>query len=270
MAFSSLSDYTTSLISPNQFIPFTLGASTTIAGRAYSGWLANLPSAGAAPTTAAVPSRTIAGALGQANADTERLMLSAARFSSTAAGFYILCDRLSHQGGLSGNVTTSQTTNLPTAALTRYTGGAEVCMALEIYTQIGTTASTVSVTYTNEAGTGSRVTPACVIGGTGFREVRRMICPPLVAGDLGVRSVESVIINTTATGTVGAFGVTLFRPLYGFHIDRVGAQVTFNLLDGGMTGGLPEILDDACLFWMFIPDRTSTTVMGTLNLTTKQ
>ena len=81
-------------------------------------------SGGSAPSTAAVPSRTIAGAIGQANPNSgkQRWVLKAGIYQQSPA-VLTLCDRLSHQGGLSGTVTTAQTTNLPTAALTRNTDG---------------------------------------------------------------------------------------------------------------------------------------------------
>lgn len=267
-ALTDWDDYLNRFLSPRQVIPVTIGAITTIAGRNYSSWQANLPGAGATPGAAAVPARNLSGALVQENAGSEQMFLTGARLSSSAAGTWILCDRLSHQGGLSGTTTGSQTTNLPTAALTRYTGGTEVMAALEIYSQVGTTATTVTVSYTNQAGTAGRISPAITFGGTGNREARRFIPIPLASDDLGFRSVESVSLVASTT-TAGSFGITLCRPLYGFHIDRVGAQVTFNLVDGGMFGAMPEILDDACLFWVCIPDRTSANLMGTLYLTEK-
>jgi hypothetical protein len=159
----------------------------------------------------------------------------------------MLCDRLSHQGGLDGTVTTAQTTNLPTAALTRGdTTGKGVFAGLEIYTQIGTTGTTFLVTYTNQAGTGSQVSPLVTLGNTGFREANRFIPIPLASGDNGFRSVENVDLTAT-TGTAGAFGITLYRPLFPIFVAQQGGEE--QLIDGLLSVAfLPEIPDDACLF----------------------
>lgn len=236
-------------------------ALTTVAGRPYDSWTtASL--GGAAPTTAAVPTNTTTGALSQENAGTESLFCVGGRMSSSIGGQFILCDRLSHQGGLSGTVTTAQTTNLPTSALTRYTNGVGVMAALSIYTQIGTTGTTVTASYTNQAGTASRTTAPVVFGGTGFREASRMIFLPLQSDDTGFQSVQSVTVLAT-TGTAGAFGVTLFKPLMTFCMDTGAGQVAFDMFSGGMVG-MPDIQDSACLFWIYIPGGTSSVLGGEL------
>jgi hypothetical protein len=175
------------------------------------------------------------------------------------ASMVILADRLSHQGGLSGTVTTEQTTNLATAALTRYTDGVGVMAAIEIYTQIGTTGTTVTASYTNTTPTAGRTSVATVIGGTGFREASRMIILPLQQGDVGVRSVESVTVLAT-TGTAGAFGITLFKPLVCFPLAVQGQQWLFDpLLNLG--GNMPEIDGDACLQWIYVSSSSSTGIV---------
>lgn len=262
-AFTDLTDYRERLSAPAQVSPFLKTGLTITAGRPFDGWLAaSLP--GTAPTTAAAPTNATAGALPMYDATTGQLFVPGASLGVQWPGMYVLCDRLSHQGGLSGIVTGAVTTNLPTAALTRYTDGVGVMLGISVYTVIGTTGTTITCTYTNEAGTGSRVSPLVVIGGTGFREASRMLLVPLAAGDTGVRSVESSTLTAT-TGTAGAFGYTLFKPLVGFVASEPGSK-DFNLLDGGMCGGLPEIVNGACLFWLYITP-ASTTLMGALNLT---
>jgi hypothetical protein len=171
----------------------------------------------------------------------------------------MLADRLSHQGGLSGTVTTAQTTNLPTAALTRYTTGVGVIAALDVYTQIGTTATTVNASYTNQDGTAAVASQATPFGATGFREASRSIILPLAQGDTGVRSVESVTVLAT-TGTAGNFGVTLYRPLLLFPIGGLNQWYDINPLLGGGSN-MPEVLDDACLYWLFVADTTASGIL---------
>jgi hypothetical protein len=73
---------------------------------------------------------------------------------------------------------------------------------------------------------------------------------PFAAGDTGVRAVASVT-NAATTGTVGNFGVTLFKPLAAIHVDRYRANVVADFVGGGLFP-LEEIVDDACLQLMQI------------------
>jgi len=256
-ALADFAEYLAKYTNPNIPIPFykTGAISNGGNGRWVDSWLLNsLP--GAAITTAAAPTNATVGALPFVNPGAEQLFVLGVDGSAAAApsdrpgtGMLWLCDRLSHQGGLSGTVTTVDvTTNLPTAALTRYTDGAGVMLGISIYTVIGTTATTISCKYTNEAGTGGRVSPLRTIGATNEREASRFLPIPLAAGDTGVRSVESSTLTAT-TGTAGAFGYTLYKPLVAFAYDALGGPVDINLLSGGMSN-IGEVLDDACLFWL--------------------
>jgi hypothetical protein len=122
---------------------------------------------------------------------------------------YLLIDRLNEQGGLVGNLNTTQTTNLPTAALTRYTSGVGVQIGLHIYGTWGTTNTTVSVSYTNSAGTPGQTGVITMIDTPGpavFYWVG------LQSGDVGAKSVESVTLSVS-TGTAGNGSVFLFKPL---------------------------------------------------------
>lgn len=224
---------------------------TTIAGQRSSLWTAPAPVAGAAPTTAVVPTSATAGSVGQQDGGSLQLRLMLAELSSAALGSYWLCDRLSHQGGLSGVAAGAQTTNLPTAALTRYTTGDGVHAAVEVYSAIGTGASSFTTVYTNQAGTGTRTSIATVFGGSGNRELGRFFDIPLQQGDSGVRSVESLTLAGTTSGT-GNFGVTLYKPLLHFPIRSANQVHSFDPLLA-MGALLPEILDSACLFWLVRP-----------------
>ncbi len=122
-------------------------------------------------------------------------------------------------------------------------------------TQIGTTATTVTTSYTNQAGTAGQASQATVFGGTAFREVNRAIILPLAQGDTGVRAVASVTVLAT-TGTAGNFGVTLYKPLMIFPIQAANVFSAFDPLLS-MCGNMPEIIDDAALYWMYIAETTA-------------
>jgi hypothetical protein len=237
---------TTNVFTPMEYKTANLGAQA----RFGSLWTASGRSAGATPTTSVSPARTLAGALHQRARVTRQYVLGYTNRQSTnsiGTPVYTL-DRLVHHGGLSGIVTTEQTTNLPTAALPRYTSGEGVHAFLEIYGILGTTATTVTVRYTNSAGTANRTSKAAVIGASFNREVGVLIPIMLADGDTGIRSVQGVTVLAT-TGTAGNFGVTLAR-LKSVHLFGPTHESTFvgDALLG--TAGYCEPIDagDPCLF----------------------
>lgn len=267
MALTDLADYKAHQINRPQLVPLVVAGATVVAGRTFDLWTQMQPGVGAAVTTAAAPTRATTGARGQLDGNGGVLSILGANWGGNALGSLIIADRLSHQGGLSAIVTTAQTTNLPTAALTRYTSGVGVMLGLTIYTQIGTTATTVTVSYTNSDGTAGRVTPAVAFGGTAFREANRLIMLPLQSGDVGVQSVQSVTVLAT-TGTAGAFGVTLFKPLHVSIIDSSDqySSTPADFISGRTSGGIPEVVDGACLFGIYIGNTTSVRAQGELLL----
>lgn len=263
-ALTSYAQFKSLVTAARRRFSFTKNSVTVVAGRFESSFL-TAPLAGTTPTTAVVLDRTTAGNLhqipqpfstGGSNLWIAELELSAAAVVGCTAA--MLIDRLSHQGGLSGTVTTEQTTNLPTAALTRYTSGAKVMAAIQIYTAIGATPVTVTIRYTNQAGTANQVSQPLSIPASLPAET--VLIFALADGDTGVRSVEGLTLSGT-TGTAGNFGVVLFMPLAMFP--PVMGQfadskpIRNNLIGGGFWMENPS--DDACydVLWM-----SSTTAAG--------
>lgn len=257
MAITSLTNLQKAQLRPEETVRVMKASPTTVAGRAYHTWLsAGVPAAGTAPTTAAVPTRATTGALGQINPTGTRRIINIVAGWGISGGLLTICDRLSHQGGLSGIVTTAQTTNLPTSALTRKTSGEGVMLGLDIYTAIGATGTTVTCSYTNTTPTAGNTTPAATFGGTGFNGLGRRILMPLAVGDTGVTAVASVTVLAT-TGTAGAFGVTLFYPHVSVPMDMVGRpcgfmspqhEAAFDFLLG--LTWFPQMDTDACVEFM--------------------
>jgi hypothetical protein len=124
-----------------------------------------------------------------------------------------------------------------------------VFIGIVIYVAVGSTATTISVRYTNQAGTANRASTVTTFGGN-ERAAGRLIQIPLQAGDTGVRSVEGVTV-TANTGTPGNFGVCLFKPLTTFCLESTaGAMPVDAVSSGGMIGSMAEFDDDACLTFM--------------------
>jgi hypothetical protein len=240
----------------NRAADFQTGSISASIGRSMAMWRFLLPTP-AVPTASVALDKTSDNAIGQIpNATSGKLQILGGRFNTSgiAGAMPVAIDLLNVSGGLSGTVTTEQTTNLPTAALTRHTGGDGVFIGIIIYTLVGTTATTISVRYTNQAGTANRTSTVTAFGASGFREVNRLIQIPLEAGDTGVRSVEGVTLTAT-TGTAGNFGVCLFKPLMGFSLDSTTGTMPLDAVSsGGMIGSMAEFDDDACLTFMaFMP-----------------
>ncbi|RTK96146.1 MAG: hypothetical protein EKK64_04915 [Neisseriaceae bacterium] len=173
--------------------------------------------------------------------------LNSVTYQSILNSQLMIFDRLSHQGGLSTTTTSPQTTNLPTAALTRYTNGHNVMAALEFYTtNSGGVATTATISYTNQDGTSGKTSKPVSFGGglTG-----RLLIVPLDDGDTGVRSVESVTIAADTTVSSN-FGVTLLR-FVGMtqptqkHDGFYGANAYNAIIGGGCH--FEPILPGACL-----------------------
>jgi hypothetical protein len=217
-----------------------------------SPWLGDTPAA-TAPTTSVACDNTTSGAqfrqfLDATTAD-KYLAQSVVHASSTAPGAAFLYDRLVHSGGLSGTNNTPQTTNLPTAALTRYTNGEGVMIGIEIFASIGSTATTLTASYTTTGPTAGRTTKPIVFGGSGNNSIGSLRMLPLQDGDKAVLSVESVTL-AASTLTAGNFGVVLFKPLQFYAplglLNIQNAIPKFNSLLG-CGGNIPLIEDAPCL-----------------------
>lgn len=228
-------------------------ATAPIAGRPASLWTYDgYPSAGTAPSTWANPDNTTAGALKQADAGGGRTKrITQAWATGLVGGTLLLYDRLGHNGNLSGTTTTAQTF---TGSITRYTDGVGNIAWIEVYTIIGTTGSTVTMSYTNTDSTSGRTSPAVVIGGTGFREVTRCLFLPLQSGDTGIKSVENIDLVGT-TGTAGAIGVTIAHPIAYMGLGGAGSPGWRDFATG--LPGIPDIEAGACLSLLWVGNTTT-------------
>ena len=228
-------------------------ATAPIAGRMASLWTyGGSPSAGVAPGAWANPTNATAGALKQTDPGGGREKWLTGLFAGgLAAGTLIIYDRLGHIGNLNGTTTTAQTF---TGTVTRYTDGVGNMAWIEIYTIIGTTGTTVTISYTDTGSASGNISSAVVIGGTGFREVTRVLPLPLASGDTGIISVENADL-LASTATAGAFGVTIGHPLAFVTISAAGASGWRDFSTG--FPGFPEIQTGACLSFLWLPVTTT-------------
>lgn len=240
MAVADLTAYLAGLGNPDRRSRYKSLAGTANAWPFLSSWK-NVQDAGANPTAAVNNlDGASAGSLWPAIPASGTPRLVQVEGSISVPGIILLVDRLAHQAGLSGTATGAQTTNLPVGPSSlRSTTGDGVLAALEIYGQIGNTATTVTASYTNQAGTTGHTTPAIHIGASNDRDAGRFIPLPLQEGDTGVRAVASVTLAAT-TGTAGNFGVTLYKPLAMFGAGLRGQEFLWDAVNGG-GGNMPDV-----------------------------
>lgn len=216
-------------------------APATIAGRLHSLWAYDgNPAAGATPGGWSNPTNATDGGLKQADPGGGReKWMTFAGGAPLAAGTLLIYDRLGHIGTLVGNDANAQTF---TGTITRNTGGVGNFIWLEIATQIGTTGTTVTCSYTDQGGNSGQTSPATVIGGTGFREATRIIEIPLASGDNGVQALANIDIAAT-TGTAGAIVAIIARPLLRIPMPLAGVGGALCLLQSVRA----KIDTDACI-----------------------
>jgi hypothetical protein len=266
MALTDFDEYIDKL-KENRTADFQLSTTIARAQRLNANWQVFLP-APAVPTTSVALNKDSAQSMGPIpDISTGRLTFLGGRFNTSTfgAGGMLLVDLLNVSGGLNATLTTAQTTNLPTAGLTRHTTGEGVMAGIVIYTTVGTTATTITISYTNSAGVSGRTSTATSFGGTGFREAAILIPIPLQAGDTGVESIESVTVTAT-TGTAGNFGVCMYKPLAMISLESAtGAMPLDAVSTGCIIGSLAEIDPDACLT-ISVFSATTTSVTGAIIL----
>lgn len=206
---------------------------------------------GAVPVNEAVDRNTV-GAYPIPAISGTRAFITSARLSSfftssasESSYLIMLMDRLVQTAGLNATLTTEQTVN--TAALTRFTSGEGVNAYIEVYTNVGGTSASGTMSYTNQAGTAGR-TGTFTVGGTSRTGVGSLERVNLQTGDTGVRSVQSITL-AGSTGTAGSFGITLARSI-GTMLQRGDAsQNAHNLQEyDWLNCGLAEFHPDACIW----------------------
>lgn len=280
-ALTDLSDLINRLTGGNSGSPETMifhkaprasGAAVTapIAGRMASLWTYDgMPAGGSAPGAAAIPTRTTTGAIPfTAPGGSREKFLISAGVAPSVAGVFVIYDRLFHISGLSGTSTADQTVqgSTPSPALTRNTGGAGNFVFYEIYSILGTTSATLTMTYTDQDGNTGQ-TATMNIGATGFREVTRAQRIPLAAGDTGVRAIEKVALSGS-TGTAGDFGITIGQAIAWIPVGSAGSGGWRDYTTG--LPGIPAIDTNACLSLLFIPAaNTAPEVTGAMTFVEK-
>lgn len=240
---------------------------TMVAGRPQSLWgLGGLPGAGSFDTTlnGVVLSSTSAQVNGQipfTNPVSGNSHLARFQGSATIAGTLLLCDRLWHNGGYTITTNTAQNSTTPTWPARDADGatlGNGVLLGLEISAAAGAAAPTITISYTNQAGTAGRT--ATNWYPTANSPTAGAFFPiGLQAGDTGVRSVQSLTLSVSWVS--GTMNLVAYRVLAALEITTAN---TPNAIDA-LTSGFPRLYDGSVPFLIFIPSTTTATnVSGTV------
>ncbi len=208
----------------------------------HSSWLHDgIPSAGATPGAVAAPTNATTGSFKQTDpgGGRQKWLMGGGVFS-IQAGMLMIYDRLLHIGGLSGTVTTPQTVG---GSLTRYTDGVGNVALAEIYAAVGSTARTITMSYTDPVNGAGRTSVAAVFGGSGLQAASNCAIMPLASTDTGVSAVASVTLSAS-TGGAGNFGVTVAHPLLMIPVLGSGGSIR------DLVSSLPSLVEvrpGACL-----------------------
>lgn len=242
--------------------------STQLAGGYTSLWrISSVPAAGAIPGAAAVCTNATTGGLPIITpaAGTTSYLARGSFITSVANTDIYIHDRLAHMGGLNATTTTAQTVGVDVSGsgsnLVNRRGASdysEVQWWIEIYTDIGTTGVTATVTYTNAAGTTGRTTTVTLGGASPANQDSRMF--PIVGnGGEYIQSIQSITHATT--GTAGSYGITATRML----TSATSLVANGAVIADWATLGLPRVHDSACLFFIINAGHATTgTVRGSL------
>lgn len=240
---------------------------TLVAGRPASLWpLAGSPGAGAFDNTlnGVVLSSTSALVNGQIphyNPASGNAYLARLQANATQSGTLLLLDRLWHNGGYTITSTSAQNSTTPTWPSrcptsgtddTPATTGHAVLLAVEISAATGAGTPTITISYTNQAGTAGR-TATNIIATVASSAIGATYFIGLQAGDTGVRSVQSLTLS--ATWTSGTMNLVAYRELAALELP--GAFIP-NAIDA-ITGGLARIYDGTVPWMVFVPNTTTAT-----------
>lgn len=255
--------------SSSRFILDKASIASQAAGSYVSMWRATgQPGQGAVPTTAAVCTTALTGAMSFAQQTAPATSYGAYMevVTSNSAMTVEIHDRIAHMGGLNGTLTTAQTVGIDLSTLLSTSnvgvriGDAnysDVQWWLEWYTATGSTAATATVAVTYNDGTSGSLT-AISLAATrpaSFMVSLNALIPAASSGKY-IRAVNTVTLSVT-TGTAGSFGVTATRIRMASMCPVANLKTISNWADLGF----PEIGNSACLFPVVL---TSTTSSGTL------
>lgn len=174
------------------------------------------------------------------------------------AGQLLLCDRLWQNSGITITSTGSQTVNsvaFPARDDNGSSNGAGVLIGVEVSSVTGTGTPTLTVGYTNSAGTSGRIATNLIT--TVGSSVTGAFYPiGLQSGDSGVRSIQTY--QQSATWTSGTIHLVAYRVLARLGLPVANAPYSMDLI----TGGQPKAWNDTVPFLICVPGSSATSTIN--------
>lgn len=197
---------------------------------------------------------------GDVSTDTKHL-LNIGAYSAVATAVPAVLMLVDMQGYFPGiNMNSSSLQSLIGTPSLRYTNGAGCRAFLRVLSTTGATAHNLSMTYTNQAGTGSRTLPltvACTasaivphITHSGLAANNYGPFLPLQSGDTGIKSIESVQLSA-ASASASTAALCIVKPIATLPLTTLGVAAERDLMN--QLPSLPQIKDGACLTWLYFP-----------------
>ena len=181
------------------------------------------------------------------------------RMYQASTGSMWLYDRLWGAGAISLTSLATTTFSGQPSYAARLPAGSnyEVEVFIEIVTSVSATATTITGTYTNEAGTPGRSFSTISMLSLA---ANRLMMLSLQDGDKGVRSVDSITVGGTVA-TAGTVNVIIGRRLAALHseVEMLPDNQQWDLL------GMPQVFDTSCL-WVTLFCATANGTPSLLNL----
>jgi len=233
---------------------------TLVAGRPFTPfYTAGTPGAAVAPTPglAGAALTSYAGQIPVPTASGNTHVSDFLGVSSAQGGMLLLCDRLWHNSGITITQTTAHTVNSvtwPARDSLGATNGDDVLIGVEVSGATGAGTPTLTVGYTNQAGTAGRTgtntdaTVATSAAGTFYRI-------GLQAGDTGVRSVQTFTLS--ATWTSGTIHLVAYRVVAAIPLIAAGLPAMID----SVSHANRRVYDNSVLFPIYIPQTTTTTLL---------
>jgi hypothetical protein len=257
MAITTVDGIIAGMRPPEDFLK--IGAAMEAIGVHHSyAYTSGRPGAAVAPTPglAGAALTTYAGQIPWVNPGSGNSYLARLQTTPSVAGALILYDRLWHNSGITVTTTTGQTINSvtwPARDRDGSTNGEGILVGIEVSTAT-TNAGAITnttLTYTNQAGTGSRTAtmasfPATAAAGT-------FVPFQLQAGDTGIRSIQTLTLGTSyVTGTIHLVAYRILARLE-CSIANTGASLD------AITSGFPRLYNDTVPFLLWLPTATTAT-----------
>jgi hypothetical protein len=260
MAITTLDGIVAGLGASQNLSIYKASISTQAAGGMTSLWRATgNPAQGSIPGAAATATKSDTGTWNFNNPVSGYSYLASLNINGSVSHQLRIYDRLTHMGGLSGTTTTAQTIgiSLPGTRGDAYTDP-DLEWFCEIYSDIGTSGQTATVTYVDESDASQTFT--FTLGGTSpANQDSRLF--PLNSGTTNLGATKKIksltSVQHATTGTAGSYGFTVAKLLAAVNMGQIYTGVSYDF--AGL--GLPRVRDNACIWFAVVSSTTSSGIV---------